>query len=58
MYFTRITPGLRLKSLFFCIYFVKKSMSDIEKKYPVTSEVKDSMATIKRGVDTRLIEED
>lgn len=58
MYFTRITPGLRLKSLFFYIYFVKKSMSDIEKKYPVTSEVKEAMATIKRGVDTLLIEED
>lgn len=58
MYFTRITPGLRLKSLFFCIYFVKKSMSDIEKKYPVTSEVKEAMVTIKRGVDTLLIEED
>ena len=36
----------------------KKSMSDIEKKYPVTSEVKEAMATIKRGVDTLLIEED
>lgn len=58
MYFTRITPGLRLKSPFLCIYFVKKSMSDIEKKYPVTSEVKEAMATIKRGVDTLLIEED
>lgn len=33
-------------------------MSDIEKKYPVTSEVKEAMATIKRGVDTLLIEED
>ena len=33
-------------------------MSDIEKKYPVTSEVKEPMATIKRGVDTLLIEED
>ena len=30
-------------------------MSDIEKKYPLTSQVKEAMATIKRGVDTLLI---
>ena len=33
-------------------------MTEIEKKYPVTAEVKEAMATIKRGVDTLLIEED
>lgn len=33
-------------------------MSDTEKKYPVTPEVKEAMATIKRGVDTLLIETD
>ena len=31
-------------------------MSENEKKYPVTAEVKAAMATIKRGVDTLLIE--
>ncbi len=31
-------------------------MSEHEKKYPVTAEVKAAMATIKRGVDTLLIE--
>ena len=33
-------------------------MTEIEKKYPVTSEVKEAMETIKRGVDTLLIEAD
>ena len=33
-------------------------MSEIEKKYPVTEEVREAMATIKRGVDTLLIEAD
>ncbi len=33
-------------------------MTETEKKYPVTAEVKQAMATIKRGVDTLLIEAD
>ncbi|MCI5896691.1 MAG: tyrosine--tRNA ligase [Candidatus Aphodousia sp.] len=33
-------------------------MSDCEKKYPVTEDVKAALATIKRGVDTLLIESD
>ena len=33
-------------------------MTETEKKYPVTAEVKEAMATIKRGVDTLLIEAD
>lgn len=33
-------------------------MTEIGKKYPVTSEVKEAMETIKRGVDTLLIEAD
>ena len=33
-------------------------MTEIEKKYPVTAEVREAMATIKRGVDTLLIEAD
>lgn len=33
-------------------------MSDCEKKYPVTEGVKAALATIKRGVDTLLIESD
>ena len=33
-------------------------MSETEQKYPVTEQVKEAMATIKRGVDTLLIESD
>lgn len=33
-------------------------MSDCEKKYPVTEDVKAALVTIKRGVDTLLIESD
>ncbi len=33
-------------------------MSETEKKYPVTAEVKEALATIKRGVDTLLVESD
>lgn len=33
-------------------------MTDCEKKYPVTEDVKAALATIKRGVDTLLIESD
>lgn len=33
-------------------------MTETEKKYPLTAEVKQAMATIKRGVDTLLIEAD
>ena len=33
-------------------------MNELEKKYPVTDEVREAMATIKRGVDTLLIEAD
>ena len=33
-------------------------MSESEKKFPVTPEVKEALATIKRGVDTLLVESD